>query len=581
MVAGGASRAPAERPASPLLLPDTTVALLTIVHTPEMAEKFMNTALGRMSRDPQVRPLVSDLYGSLAQAMAGAEQRLGLSLDRLLALPQGELTMALVAREGARPAGVMLCDVGNRLADARKLITAVTAGFDQQIANGEIVDRTEETVGRTEIVCYNGVGRRSRNVGYFLKDDTLVVGTDLELLRQILSAWDGDPSNTLSRNGNFATIMQRCRASGDQRPHLVAYVDPIAFARAEGQANPSVQIGMAMLPLLGLDGLLGVGGTVTFDTEQFDTVTHAQVLLDSPRTGIPKMIALKSSNIESDDMQPESWVPADAAGYMTLHWNVMESYTTAATVFDSFQSEGALAAALQRRILGPTGIDFEKEILEVLEGRVSQVSWIERPVTPNSQSSILGFKLLDADAVTKTLERVAAEKPAFIEERAFAGKTYYCVRTPQFVETGDGPQPPQPCYGVLGDYLLAANRPALYEKVLTSAKSANSLGDELDYKLVTRMIGLQPGGMRPAMISFERPDESMRYLYDLVTGQSTRVGLAAQSRNNRLFGALNTALQANPLPPFEVLQKYVAPSGALIVDDETGIHYTSFSLRRK
>jgi hypothetical protein len=35
------------------------------------------------------------------------------------------------------------------------------------------------------------------------------------------------------------------------------------------------------------------------------------------------------------------------------------------------------------------------------------------------------------------------------------------------------------------------------------------------------------------------------------------------------------------LPPFEVLQRYLAPGGTVVVDDETGLHYTDFSLRRK
>jgi len=34
------------------------------------------------------------------------------------------------------------------------------------------------------------------------------------------------------------------------------------------------------------------------------------------------------------------------------------------------------------------------------------------------------------------------------------------------------------------------------------------------------------------------------------------------------------------LPPFAVTRQYLAPGGAMVVD-ETGIHYTAFSLRRK
>jgi hypothetical protein len=40
-------------------------------------------------------------------------------------------------------------------------------------------------------------------------------------------------------------------------------------------------------------------------------------------------------------------------------------------------------------------------------------------------------------------------------------------------------------------------------------------------------------------------------------------------------------LEQHPLPPFEVLQRYLAPGGTVVVDDDTGLHYTDFSLRRK
>jgi hypothetical protein len=44
---------------------------------------------------------------------------------------------------------------------------------------------------------------------------------------------------------------------------------------------------------------------------------------------------------------------------------------------------------------------------------------------------------------------------------------------------------------------------------------------------------------------------------------------------------LNQALSQNPLPPFAVLAEYMAPAGGMIVNDETGIHYMTFTLKRQ
>ena len=82
------------------------------------------------------------------------------------------------------------------------------------------------------------------------------------------------------------------------------------------------------------------------------------------------------------------------------------------------------------------------------------------------------------------------------------------------------------------------------------------------------------------MIEFNRPEEGFRLLYELATSRETQSRLESQATDNELFRALNSALTNNPLPPFAVLAQYLAPGGALITDDETGIHYTAFGLRR-
>ena len=51
--------------------------------------------------------------------------------------------------------------------------------------------------------------------------------------------------------------------------------------------------------------------------------------------------------------------------------------------------------------------------------------------------------------------------------------------------------------------------------------------------------------------------------------------------SNPMFQALNAALDKHQLPPFAVLSKYLAPSGGFLVEEETGLHYTTFTLQRE
>lgn len=574
LLAGGLTHpASAARPPASRLLPDSTVVMLSITDAPDTAQRFMNTAMGRMSQDPQLKPLVGEVYGSITEAMSEVEQQIGLSLPELLAIPQGEVTLALVAPENAPPAAVLLLDAGDQLSNARKLLKRGTDELDKSEAT-----KSEQTISGTKVVIYDGVGPRRRKAIYFEKDATIVLGSDLEVLRQLLAVWDGGEGSTLADNPSYGAIMQRCRGTKNEPPQLIWYVDPVGLMRGIGERNAQVRLALAVLPALGLDGLSALGGSVLLDTGQFDSVMHAHLLLESPRSGVIKMIAL-----ESGDVEPEHWVPVDAASYTTLHWDIQKTYTTLANLYDSFREDGAFSRLVGGRIFGPTGIDFEKELLPALEGRVTLVTWIERPITFRSQALLLGLKLTDAEMVEKTLQKAFQQNAAGLAEETYLGKKYYQLRLPpQFEDRPPEERPPMPCFGVVDDYLLLANNVGLYQRVVvTAADGSQSLAGELDFKLIASKIRSHTRDTKPAMISFERPEEGMRFLYEMAVAQRTRDALAEQAENNRFFKSLDTALKKHPLPPFPVLQRYLAPGGAMVVDDETGIHYTAFSLRRE
>lgn len=562
----------AERPSAPRLLPSSTVALITVIDVPEMAARFQNTAMGRMSEDPQLKPLVGTFYGALTQALVEVEERIGLSLPQLLAIPQGEVTAALVAQEQGPPAVVVLLDAGDQLPNVQKLIDRAREALERTNAS-----RREETVAGTKFVIYDGVGPRRRTVAYFEKDATIVAGSSVEVLKQLLSVWNGGQGETLSNHPSFGAVMQRCRGSQGETPHIAWYADPIGIVRAVGSGNAQVRVGLALLPALGLDGLSAAGGSMIFDTAQFDSVMHAHVLLESPRSGIIKMIAL-----EPGDVEPEPWVPPDVASYTTVHWNIEKTYTTLANLYDSFREEGAFSRELQRRILGPTGIDIGKEIVPSLNGRITMLSWFPRPATLPGQAMLFGLGLKDPEPVDKALKKVIELSQGRMVERSYAGKTYYQLDDTTFRDRPPEQRPPLPCVGILENTLLIGNNAELFQKaILTLSEGSESLADELDFKLIASKIRRHAGATKPAMISFERPEKSLQFFYELLNSERIRSQLAEQAQNNPLFKSLQTALDEHPLPPFAVLQRYLAPGGSMLIDDETGIHYTAFGLRRQ
>lgn len=591
-----ASPVRAERPSGPNLLPDRTVALVRIRNFPETRAKFAQTAMGRILSDPEVGPLMSKMYEQAQEMYAKVEERVGVPLDRLLALPQGEIWVAVVPPAKDGPIAVaLLIDVGDQIPTATRLIKR---GEEFLSENGG--SKVEETLAGAKVNIFvpPGVAAPQREtkrdkagneweelvvgrgtVVQYEKDGAIVVATTATLAEEIIKALEGNESPSLAQNEHFAAVMNRCQVGSDP-PGFEWYVDPVNTARALARGNVAAQTGLALIPALGLDGVRAVGGTMTFGTGEFDGVGHTHLLLDDPKSG-----ALELLQMSSGDATPESWVPSDVVTYMTLHWDLQATYAKGTALYDSFPFGDQKAADIVRtRVKNALDVDFETEILPALDGRATLITWNEPPARLNSQANLVGLKLTDAKVFQATLEKIMAKYPEALEKKTFGSTTYYRLTLRMGREGQEPPEnirAPEPLFAIVGDYLLASDSVKFFEHCVTTTSTGKTLSGELDYKLIASKISRQAGGQKPGLVIFTRPEEGLRMLYELANSESTRKNLSRQAENNEFFKRLEDSLKEHPLPPFAVITKYLAPSGAMMTQDETGFHYMSFTLKRK
>ena len=602
----------AERPPAPELLPKETLAYMRIRDTQKLVASFEETALGQISQEDKIRPLIADLYGSAAEAFTQVEEDVGASLDEILKVPQGEIVVALVAPRTGPPVLVVLIEVGDQLPAAEKLLES-----GEKALAREGLTRSTEAHGETELIIHTPPDDRDPLV-HFIKEKTIVVTTNAEVSKLLLDVWDGKMSEPaeaaregavdkppafepLIKNEQYVAIMRRCRGTKEDPAQMTFFVDPIAIYRVSSRGNPGAQVGLALLPVLGLDGFEAFGGSVTFAAGDFDMITHVHAKISEPRTGIMEMLAMKA-----DDTTPEKWVPADVGSYTTLNWDANKTYTTLGEMYDSFRGEGQLSAEVKRRLSEPLGIDFETEVIDNFGERMTYLTWYERPARIGSEAALFGIRLKDPKAFDATMERLTDQYRERLEKKSYAGETYWQLKFNDLVEVpaDDDPEAsdrdrrraqrrrrgqetfrtlrPSPCFCVLDDYLIIADRTSFLEKVIvTNGDPSLTLAKELDFKLIASKIKRQVGGGKPGFVTFSRPEEGFKVLYEMATGEDTRKRLADAADGNEFFGALNGALERNELPPFSVLAQYLAPGGGMIVSDETGFHYTGFMLKRK
>ncbi|MCH8048351.1 MAG: DUF3352 domain-containing protein [Planctomycetes bacterium] len=568
-----AATARAERPSATKLLPIETVAFVQIADAPELAERFLATGFGRMGQDPKLKPLIGALWGTAVKELAKAEEELGVSIPEILKIPQGEVALALIGSDDARPSVVVLLDCGTHVSKLEKIIERGV----QEIKKNGGRERTEMFLG-TRLYLFDLPGNDRRAV-YAKKEGTIIASNNLDVLKGVLAVWAGKAkkdAKQLADNRAYIAVMKQCGSGEGATPQLRWFVDPIALAKSATIGNPGAELAIAMLPTLGVDGIQGIGGTIALATEKYDWLAHVHLLLENPREGVLTLAAFKPA-----DASAEPWVPDDVANYMTLNWDVQKTYTKLAEIRDSFQSEGAMSRSMQRFFKNRFEIDFEKELLPLVEGRFTYTSRFRKPATPNGQGHMLGIKLTDAKKAAKVLEKLTKPTIAFLEKKPFAGKTVYYVKGPDVERAPEDLRNDPPAFCILDDYLVAASQRSLLESAIrTSSDPSRSLADALDYKLISSKIR-RTAGSEPVMVSFQRPDRAIRHVYDLVQSERVRTALANRREGNRFLGGVEKALNENPLPPFDVLKKYLSPGGSVLTDDPTGLHWMAFSLKRE
>jgi hypothetical protein len=572
-----ASPARAERPPAPELLPEETLFFIRVANLSETYEKFQKTSLSRMFNDPELRPLIDQLYGEALNAFSEIEGQIGLSLDDILSIPQGEFYLALVDMNPLPPQLVLILDAGDA---GSKLDDLIERGLQAVADRGD--NFVEDNYREDKLISLSG-GGRNQTVVFTRRESTLLVGTGENVVKQMLDAWDerDEDRTKLIENQKFVSVMKRCIGTKEERPQVTFFIDPIRFFRTVTRGNAGAAIAMQLLDPLGLNHLEAVGGSVILAAEEFDSIGHFHVLIKNPREAVLKMIAL-----DKVDSTPEPWVNRDASGYMTLQWDTQQTFDELASIYDLISvEEGAFRELVRSRVSERIGFDLEQEILGNVTGRVSLFTRVERPIRVNSQVTGVTVHFKDKNAAETMVKKLVERFPQAFEAKSYGSNRYYAVKIGgqrrRQREPSDLLRVPTPAMCQIDNCIVITDSVKLIENCLITKNTADdSLAEDLEYGLVMSRLSRQPGGANPSMVSFSRPEEQFRMYYDIVTADSTKTRLDEAGQDNPFVQKLSKALGDNPLPPFSTLAKYLAPQGGVLTNEASGIHYIVFGLRR-
>jgi hypothetical protein len=264
---------------------------------------------------------------------------------------------------------------------------------------------------------------------------------------------------------------------------------------------------------------------------------------------------------------------------MTWNWNVRTSFNVIRTLVDRFQFAGRTDQTIAKEINEKFDIDFEKEFIDNIAGRFVWVGGCETPAHFRGQQTTIGIQVVDEEQAKKTLEKFVAKYPELLEKREFGGVTYYAFVIEWPEELKDDP-PNTPLVAVTDGYFFLGGSCQLFERTIAARDgTVDRLADRPDFTQLAAEVQQEAPGISPAAFAYSRFEVTLRTWYDVLQTEKSREFLEERAAGNPFFAALLETMDANELPPFDVLAQYALPAVAILYDTDTGYHGITFAVR--
>ena len=538
MIGGQAARAE-DKPTGAKLLPKDTLVFASVPSVSKSKDEFDKSLMGAMFRDAELKPFLDDVRKKIDEK---AKEELGVSLDELLAIPQGEVTFALIER-ARKLAPLLMIDYGDNKETVAKLLKKLHDELKQEMEYS--TQELEDVTVHVFTVKNQDPAAPFNKVVYFNEDSYLVFSSDVVALKEVLTRRKGESENTLANSDVYKYIQDLCKVDAD--PTTVWFTSPIGLIRSGlniAQKSMGASVGMVaiFLPTLGVDKLKGWGGAGYYAAGDFDSITKMFLYADQPSKGIPAVF-----QFSAEDLAPPKWVSANTSAYFSANWDISEAYLALEKLLDGTYGAGFTGKQLDALADKDPGIHLKQDLIDVLDGKFHLVQRFEaNEGGPPTTNILLALDVKDAVRMKKTLAKATQRG---IETREFNGETIY--------ELNLGGQTIS--LAVAAGHFVVTNDTETLEGMLRT-EAQPSLVDSAPYRKIAKQF---PAKL--SMLSYSKSDSQMKWLYQLL-----------KSNDNQGF---LEGIDFKKLPPFEVLEKYLRASGSYTIPDKKGALYVGFQLQ--
>ena len=188
-------------------LPTNVMLYFSFPNVTEFKAQFQKTSMAKVCEDERFADFWEDVNVQIEKASEELEQNVGLSLKQLVNIPTGEVALAVVAKPRQSVGLVAFLDFGDKEDEIDSLLTQAQESLENTDAERDVTE-----FEGTQIVTYSfpqieeAESSFKPKLAYCVKDSTLLIGTNADVLQESLVRWDGQHENKFSDNASYKYI---------------------------------------------------------------------------------------------------------------------------------------------------------------------------------------------------------------------------------------------------------------------------------------------------------------------------------------------------------------------------------------
>jgi hypothetical protein len=568
----------AEKASNDRLLPPNTYLYVTIPSVTELKTRFNKTHTGRMLQDPKLADFIGDVKKKFNEISDEVQKSIGIRLSDVFSIPDGEVSLAvLVPTDAKKLAVAALIDFGKNRDVVEKTLKESDAALDKAgfkksssdfegtqlvVYNREKKDEDKKDADKSDKPEEPDFGSQ---VAYAVKGDTLILASSKVAVQDVLRRWGGKHADTLAEVPAYKAVLDL--GKHEATPSVITwYVNPISLVQAvvkSMEVDQSIGMAMAVLPLLGLNNLKAIGGTVHMDTAEYDSISRILIVVDQPVSGL-----LNVFHFPATKQVPPRWVTEESTAYVAINWDVQKAFTAVEGVVDQFMGPGYTAQKLDEWATDDNGpkIHLKKDVLDNLDGSIDIASDSPDASNPESSRLLVALGLKDAKKAKAALDKVSKMQGIPVKTRDFRGEIIYTIEG----IPGFGNANKEMGLTVIQNHLMFSTDVSRLEQIILGDKDRKPLADSEKYKKIAKFFPPET-----SILWYQEQEGQMKSIYEMFRSGKMSETLSAIPS----LGRFVEGIDFKKLPEFDAIKKYLPASGSYGIPHASGALFVSYTLK--